>query len=225
MGLTAFADWQQSFGEFDPQFNSRTVTHGFEKLFWAPVNNDGTFGTPKAIVGARNIELTPEENQNTQYADNIVHYNTFISSLSSGSLVVYNEVEPSFAQHALGWKQDLAKSEGLFDGHVRSPFVLGYVEIIEGNNLPTKEYKLTIFYNVVAGKPGVVAATDEGDVTAKEHTFALSASQSNSPDVVVNGIVPTVGIFYYSQNPTIFDLFMKEVIVPGKDYSAAPLNN
>jgi hypothetical protein len=99
------------------------------------------------------------------------------------------------------------------------------VEIIEGNSLPTKEYKLTIFYNVVAGKPGVSATTDEGDTTPKEHTFALSASQSNSPDVVVNGVVPTVGIFYYSQNPEIFDLFMKEVIVPGKNYSTTPLNN
>jgi hypothetical protein len=224
MGLGGITKWQQKFLTYEPNFNTRTVTHGMKNAFWAEINQDGTFGEPKPLVGSRSFELTPEETNVSIFADDQVHYATFVSSSATGSMVVYNEVAPDFKEWALGYVQDLTKTNGFFDGGPRKNFVLGFVETIDGNNLTTQDYKMTIYYNVACGKPSTIAATDEGELTPKDISFQLSASQSNAPSVTINGKSPMMGEFIYSQNPDVFDLFMDEVIVPGMVISQ-PLNN
>jgi hypothetical protein len=215
MALTGFSKWQQLFLAYDPNFNTRTITHGMKYAFWAEIMQDGTFGEPKPLVGSRSFELTPEETNVSIFADDQVHYSTFVSSSATGSMVVYNEVAQDFRAWALGYEQDLTKTEGFFDVGNRKNFVLGFVETIDGNNLQSQDYKLTIYYNVACGKPSTIAATDEGELTPKDISFQLSASQSNAPTVTINGKSPMMGEFIYSQNPDVFDLFMDEVIVPG----------
>lgn len=48
----------------------KTVRFGVEKAYYAPLNDDGTYGTPKPLLGAVSLTMTPSGESNNFYADN-----------------------------------------------------------------------------------------------------------------------------------------------------------
>lgn len=205
--------WDAKFALYDPNFNTRTISHGNQNAFWAEINPDGSFGEPKPVIGNRANTFTPEETALAFYADNIVHYGGYASSTITGEVLFYNEFEPEFAEWALG---QVPSANGLIaSGGNRRSFVYGFVELIDGNSLSEQDYKLNIYYNCTAGAPEVASVTDEAELTPKEYKIAITAS-ANGKVYNADGRATAYAFIYRNANPTLFDTFMTSVITPSE---------
>lgn len=134
------------------------IVFGMDQIHVCPVNEDGTFGVPVAILGGKAVEASFEASEKIVYADNKAVYNDKRITKGSGKLSV------------LGLTTDekclLAGAENMAGGlalnasmNAPSLALLFAQDKADGGKL------LNVIYNVQFAIPAISAVTTEGEMS------------------------------------------------------------
>ncbi len=139
---------------------------GFKNIHVAPLNQDGTFGAPVPVAGAKQIEAELAYESVQFYADNAIDYSDYIFNGGEGTLTVsgltMDEYETLFGSTV---------STG--EVKVNSKDIAPELAIMfERNKLGTQEKVLYVLYACKFAPPAISAQTIEGSV--EEETVELS---------------------------------------------------
>jgi len=174
---------------------------------------DGTYATPKPIVGAVQMTTTPEGDSYTFYADDVAFYATETNAGYSGTLQVA-AVNDDFLKDVLSYETD-ATSGLTYEASDAVPKSVALIYEVGGN----VEQQRGILYNVtfsrMEGENNTRADTTEPDTvtlnfTAIGRNFTVSGATKN----VVKAHCSNSG-----DEHDAYDNFLKKVVVPGTDPS------
>ena len=71
-----------------PESTARPVKYGLTNVYYAVLDEDGEYGTPKRIYGGVSLTCTPEGDSSTFHADNQPYFVQTVNSGYSGTLEV-----------------------------------------------------------------------------------------------------------------------------------------
>ncbi|MBQ0113819.1 MAG: hypothetical protein KBT03_11875 [Bacteroidales bacterium] len=128
-----------------------------------------TYGTPKAILGAVNLSMSPEGSSDPFHADNMVFFRTNANNGYSGDLEIAL-IPDWFREEILGEKKD---SKGILweksDDTETGKFAMMFQ--FEGDKKATRH----VFLYCTAQRPDINGATQEDTVEPQTETMSLNA--------------------------------------------------
>lgn len=172
------------------------VKFGLKNVHYAPITEgtDGaiTFGTPKRIPGAVNLNLDAQGDTNTFYADDVAYYVSTGNDGYSGTLEIAL-IPDDFRKDILGDTEDETAHVMVENAFAEpKPFALLYE--IAGDVKGSRR----VMYNCNVSRPGENAKTNEKAKTPQTDTMNLTATAladgrvrartlETTPDTVFNG--------------------------------------
>lgn len=185
------------------------VMFGLSNVYYAPIEEDGTYGTPVAIKGAVNLALTRAGNSNTFYADNSPYFVVDANAGYTGTLEIAR-AEEAFLKYALGWEED-GNGVLLEDANaIQKPFALLY-EV--SSNLKPQRFA---FYECTLSRPENEANTTTDTTTPDTQKLAITMTPkefeygSEKKKFVKGSLVKT------ETTATKYDGWFDTVVVPTK---------
>lgn len=178
------------------QKQNNKVKFGLSNVHYALLSTDETgkvvFGTPKPIPGAVNLNLSPQGDTNTFYADDVAYYVTVANSGYQGDLEIAL-IPDSFAQDVL--REDLDETDQVLveNSSVEAvPFALLFE--FKGDQHAVRH----VMYNCTAARPNVTSATTTNTKDPQTSSLTVTAAPlsdgrvkakttANTPDSVYNG--------------------------------------
>lgn len=171
------------------------VKFGLSNVHYAMLETgeDGavSYGTPKAIPGAVNLNLSPQGDTNTFYADDVAYYVTSANSGYQGDLEIA-DIPQSFAEDVLKESLDEA-SQVLVESSAAEPAPFALLFEFKGDQHKTRH----VLYNCTAARPNVTGATTTNTKEPQTSTLTLTAAPlangnvkakttAETPDEVLN---------------------------------------
>lgn len=152
------------------------VKFNIKNLHYAPMTEEGTYGTPVAIPGAVSISLEPQGEISSFYADGIQYYTASTNGGYEGDVEVAL-IPDSFRKDILKEIEDTNKV--LIENADEEPekFALGMD--IDGDSKTTKFW----FYNCVVTRATVKSQTNEKTKTPITDTFTVSCTPGSDGSV------------------------------------------
>lgn len=183
------------------------IVFGFDKIHVAKVNEDGSFGVPVAILGAKSVEASFESSEKKTHADNkVVHSDKRVSS-GKGKLGVLGL---TMTEKAL-----LAGGENMSGGFALSSTTNApNLALLFSQDKADGGQILSAIYNVQFDIPGINATTTEDEI--EEQVFEIDFTSLPGAD----------GYYYYTVDTkdkdvdqTIVSKWFTEVQKPKKTIS------
>ncbi|GAA0863542.1 major tail protein [Paraclostridium tenue] len=155
------------------------IVFGFDKIHVAKVNEDGTFGVPVAILGAKSVEATFETSEKKVHADNKIVCSDKRVSSGKGKLGVLGL---TMTEKAL-----LAGGENMSGGFALSSTTNApNLALLFSQDKKDGGQILSVLYNVQFDIPGINATTTEDEI--EEQIFEIDFTSLPSSD----------GYYYYT---------------------------
>lgn len=147
------------------------IEYGLQNVYVAKRTvTDGTvtYGTPKAIPGAKSTDLAPTGETTPIYADNI-EYITLNSNQGYNGSINFTVIPDWFLEEFMGYVKD-ANGMLVEDADAQPvPFALMFQF---ENDVKAKRH---VFYNCVATRPNVASNTKEASITSNDKTLNITA--------------------------------------------------
>ena len=134
-----------------------------------------TYGTPVAIPGAVNLDLSPEGSTDPFYADNVTYYVAQANNGYSGSLEVA-KIPQAMLTDIWGFT---SSNDVLIENAETEPSSFALAFQIDGD--ATDQFHL--LYNVSAARPNIGSATIEASKTPQTQTVDITAIADESGNV------------------------------------------
>lgn len=151
--------------------NNEKIEYGLQNVYVAKRTvTDGTvtYGTPKAIPGAKSTDLAPTGETTPIYADNI-EYITLNSNQGYNGSINFTVIPDWFLEEFMGYVKD-ANGMLVEDADAQPvPFALMFQF---ENDVKAKRH---VFYNCVATRPNVASSTKEASITSNDKTLNITA--------------------------------------------------
>lgn len=171
------------------------VKYGLKNVYYAVINysEDGTmtFAAPVRIPGAVNLNLTPQGETNTFYADDVAFYVSAQNSGYQGDLEIAR-VPDSFAKDVL--KENLDETDQVFVENSTAE-IADFALLFEfSGDVHAVRH---VMYNCTVARPNVTGATATNTKEPQTSTLSLTASPladgkvkarttANTPDATYN---------------------------------------
>lgn len=172
------------------------VKFGLKNVYYAMLDTDEsgnvTFGTPKALPGAVNMNLTAQGETETFYADDVAFYVAVANNGYQGDLELAL-ISDEFRQDVLGDKLDATDKVLVEDANAESrPFALLYQ--VANDQKPTRR----VFFNCTAARPAESNGTISNSKTPSTESLTLTVAPmadgtikakttEETPDAVYDG--------------------------------------
>lgn len=181
------------------------IKYGISNCYYAKAtiaaNGSATYATPVALPGAVNLSLDAQGDTSEFFADNIVYYTSVSNTGYEGDLELAM-IPDSFFKDILGYLTDtngvLIENAGAEPVHFALTF---QVQTDTGS-------KRVVFYNCVATRPTVAAATKEESIEPQTETISLRITSiylaSADKDIVRASVDDTKTTTYNSWNSSIY---------------------
>lgn len=158
--------------------DNNKVRFGLKNVYYAKRTISAgvvTYGTPVAIPGAVNLDLSPEGSTDPFYADNTTYYVAQANNGYSGSLEVA-KIPAAMYTDIWGFT---AASDVYTENADAEPasFALGFQ--IDGDSSDT----FHLLYNVSASRPNIGSATIEASKTPQTQTVDITAIPDENANV------------------------------------------
>ena len=169
---------------------------GLKGIHVAKYNENGTFGTPVPITGAKSVSAELEYSEVKFYADDVNDFSDYQFSGGSGELVL-SGLQLEEYKTLFGCDYD----NGITT--IKSTDVTPQLALLfERKKLGTQEKVLYALYNVKFAPPKIEGNTLEGDIS--EETISLSFTVSEMPNgdvyrVADSGTATTVAQNWYQK--------------------------
>lgn len=192
---------------------SEKIVFGFDKIHVAKVNEDGSFGVPVSILGAKSVEASFESSEKKIHADNkVVHSDKRVSS-GKGKLGVLGL---TMTEKAL-----LAGGENMSGGFALSSTTNApNLALLFSQDKTDGGQILSVIYNVQFDIPGINATTTEDEI--EEQVFEIDFTSLPGAD----------GYYYYTvdtkdkdADQTIVSKWFTEVQKPKKTISGVSVQS
>lgn len=158
---------------------SEKIVFGFDKIHVAKVNEDGSFGVPVAILGAKSVEASFESSEKKIYADNKIVCSDKRVSSGKGKLGVLGL---TMTEKAL-----LAGGENMSGGFALSSTTTApNLALLFSQDKRDGGQILSVIYNVQFDIPGINATATEDEV--EEQLFEIDFTSLPGAD----------GYYYYT---------------------------
>ena len=149
------------------------VRYGLKNVYYATLTITGgvpSYGTPVAMPGAVSLELSPEGDTYTKYADNTAYFVKALNNGYSGTMEL-TVLPDTFRTSVLG-EQTSTTNSILYETSdiTTTPFALLFQ--FEGDDKATR-YAL---YNCIAQRPGINGATLEDSMEVQDESLDLTVS-------------------------------------------------
>ena len=169
---------------------------GLKGIHVAKYNENGTFGTPVPITGAKSVSAELEYSEVKFYADDVNDFSDYQFSGGSGELVLSGlQLEEYKTLFGCDYNNGITT--------VNSTDVTPQLALLfERKKLGTQEKVLYALYNVKFAPPKIEGNTLEGDIS--EETISLSFTVSEMPNgdvyrVADSGTATTVAQNWYQK--------------------------
>lgn len=184
------------------------VRFGLEKAYYALIQEDGTYGTPKHLNGAVALSLNAEGDTSNFYAENMAYYTLSTNSGYTGELeLAFFEDDDAMA--LLG-EQKAANGIVYEDAAAQpAPFVLLFQTL---GNVNDKRYAM---YNCTLSRPSLEANTTSDTTDPDTTTLNFTAIPA---EIEVDGASKKVtkGVIENTEaGKAIYDAWYTEVQLPG----------
>lgn len=158
--------------------DNNKVRFGLKNVHYAKFTpgTPGTYGTPVAIPGAVNLDLTPEGSSDPFYADNTVYYQAISNQGYSGSLEI---AKVPLAMYADIWGLTTDADGNYTENAETEPASFALMFQIDGD---TDDF-FHLLYNVTATRPNIGSATIEASKTPQTQTIDITAIANADGDV------------------------------------------
>lgn len=163
--------------------DNNKVRFGLKNVYYAKMTIAGgvvSYGTPVAIPGAVNLDLSAEGSNDPFYADNTVYYQAISNQGYSGSLEI---AKVPFAMYTDIWGLTTDADGNMTENADVEPasFALGFQ--IDGD----ADDIFHLLYNVSATRPNIGSATIEASKTPQTQTCDITAIANADGDVYTFG--------------------------------------
>ncbi len=197
------------------KYDTREVTHGTSRGFWADITRDTStgavnIGTPQAFTGLNDVKIETKQDQSSYYADNVTHITLNGNPQTTGDLTVY-QFPKAFVTGHLGKKA--MENGGLTDTGNYKSFVFGYVETVT-NEFGDETELLHEFFNMQASAPTGESKSDEDKATPVEFDIPVTASQNNGVLDSDGKPVTELQLLKTNDNANFFESAFDKVILP-----------
>lgn len=129
-----------------------------------------TYGTPVAVPGAVNFDLSADGEENKFYADNTAYYVTYGNQGYSGSLEIAR-IPDAMLKDVWGYTEGTT-SKVLTENTAAEAKMFALLFEISGDG----DNEMYVFYNCTASRPSVASATTDENRTPVTQTVDISAS-------------------------------------------------
>ena len=184
------------------------VRFGLEKAYYALIQEDGTYGTPKHLNGAVALSLNAEGDTSNFYAENMAYYTLSTNSGYTGELeLAFFEDDDAMA--LLGEKK--AANGVIYEDAAAqpAPFVLLFQTL---GNVNDKRYAM---YNCTLSRPSLEANTTSDTTDPDTTTLNFTAIPA---EIEIDGasVKVTKGVIENTEaGKAIYDAWYTEVQLPG----------
>lgn len=144
------------------------VKFGLSNCVMAPINTDGTYGTPIAVPGAVNLSLEPQGDTNDFYADNYIYFSSTANQGYEGDLEL--AMIPDAIRTAI--MGEVVDTNGAYietSNDVFKNFAFGFQ--VEGDVKARKYW----YYNCSLTRPTNAGATIEASKEPQTETLTIKA--------------------------------------------------
>ena len=171
--------------------DTNKVTFGLENVYIGTYTESGgtvTLGTPYHQAGAVNLEVSPEGDDYTFYADNVAYFSQYLDNGFSGSLEVA-KFDDSFKTQFLGYQAGGQTNGGIaqIKGAVKPACYL--VWEFRGDS----KHRRVIAYNVTLGAINREYATLEDSVEVATESVDITCTGDNATGIVTWAFEETDG--------------------------------
>lgn len=139
-------------------------------LLEAGDNGAVSYGTPKPIPGAVNMNLPPQGDTSTFYADDVAYYVTSANSGYQGDLEIA-DIPQSFAEDVLKESLD-GTAKVLVERSSAEPAPFALLFEFKGDQHKTRH----VLYNCTAARPNITGATTTNTKEPQTSTLTLTAA-------------------------------------------------
>ena len=178
------------------------IKYGLSKCYYAVItygaNGVVTYGTPVAMPGAVNLNLSPEGERNVFYADNIEYFTSEGNNGYTGTLELAL-VPDSFKTDVL---KETVGANGLAAEYANTtPAEFALLFQFEGDDKASRH----VLYRCTCGRPDVASQTKEATTTPVTETLNITA-MPRIEDTLVKGRCP--------EDASAYDNWFTAVVVP-----------
>lgn len=161
--------------------DNNKVRFGLKNVHYAVMTRDAgvSYGTPVAVPGAVNLDLSPEGSTDPFYADNVVYYVAQSNNGYTGSLEIAKIPEQMY-EDIWGFE---AATNGLIERVDAEPLSFALAFQVDGD----VENKFHLLYNVSAARPNIGSATIEASKTPQTQTIDITAIPDDDGKVRIIG--------------------------------------
>lgn len=146
------------------------VRFGLKNVHYAIMNSGGTYGTPVAVPGAVNLDLTPAGDTQKFYADNIAYYVTIANQGYEGTLELA-KIPDTMLEEVWGYSLG-STSKVLTEDASAEPKTFALLFQVDGDQ--GNEYY--VMYSCNAARPAVGSQTVEETKEPRTQTVDLTVS-------------------------------------------------
>lgn len=146
------------------------VRFGLKNVHYAILNSGGTYGTPVAVPGAVNLDLSPAGGTEQFYADNIAYYVTIANQGYEGSLELA-KIPDTMLEEVWGYTLGTT-SKVLTEDASAEPKTFALLFQVDGDQ--GNEY--FVMYSCTAARPAVGSQTIEDTKEPRTQTVDLTVS-------------------------------------------------
>ena len=183
------------------------VRYGIQNVYVAFIKEDGTYDTPVAIPGARNLTTDPQGESTNWYADNIP-YVTFNSNAGyTGTLEMAYFPDTVLAQ-MLGWTIDANGAIVEDADAIGKSFALLYEVKGDAKN------RRNAFYNVSAARPSSNAQTQEASIDPQTESLTITMIPKKFTEDNVSRNLTKASMEPSETNTTAYNAWFTEVYIP-----------
>jgi phi13 family phage major tail protein len=148
--------------------NDNKVRFGLKNVHYAVMNTSG-YGTPVAIPGAVNLDLSASGELTKFYADNVAYYVSNGNQGYEGSLEIA-AIPDAMLKDVFGYTEG-STSKVLTEDATVEPKAFALLYQIDGDQ-DDEDY---VLYNVAAGRPSIGSKTIEDNKEPVTQSFNISA--------------------------------------------------
>lgn len=169
---------------------------GLKGIHVAKYNDNGTFGTPVPITGAKSVSAELEYSEAKFYADDVNDFVDYQFSGGSGELVLSGlQLEEYKTLFGCDYQDGVTTVNS---GDTAPQLAL----LFERKKLGTQEKMLYVIYNVKFAPPTIEANTMEGEISEETMTLSFTVAEMSNGDVyrvADSGTATTVAQNWYQK--------------------------
>lgn len=184
-----------------------SVQFGLKNVHYAPMQSDGSYGSPVHVPGAVNLTLKEESSVTKYYADDMLYYVSNSGSGYSGDLEMARFIDQMLVDiwHFIEHSTDhtLIEQAGV------EPTKFALLFEIDGD-MNSSKY---VMYAVTAGKPGITGETKKDSSEPKGQSCSINAQPLSNGRVSARTTAKTP--------KTVLDGWYKSVYIPSDEQASA----